>query len=61
MTLANAALLVAASQIDRLEWAAQMVGVDDRTAALIVRAWRMNREVKTMAQRLEPQVRRVSA
>ena len=59
MTLASAALLLAASQLDRLEWAAQMVGVDDRMAALAVRAWKCNREVRQMAQRLEPQIRRV--
>ena len=59
--MANAALLLAAEQSGRLEWAAQMVGVDDQMAARIVRAWRMNREVKTMAKRLEPQARRVSA
>ena len=58
MTLANAALLVAASQIDRLEWAARMVGVDDQMAARTIAAWKMNREVKAMAERLEPQIRR---
>ena len=58
VTLASAALLLAAQQSDRLGWAAQMVGVDDRMAARIIAAWRMNREVKAMAQRLEPQIRR---
>ena len=58
MTLASAALLLAASQLDRLEWAAQMVGVDDRMAARTIAAWKMNREVKAMAERLEPQIRR---
>lgn len=43
--MASAALLLAASQIDRLDWAAQMVGMDDRMAALAVRAWKCNREV----------------
>jgi len=56
--MANAALLLAASQLDRLEWAARMVGVDDRTAARTVSAWKMNREVKQMADRLEPQISR---
>ena len=58
--MANAALLLAAEQSGRLEWAAQMVGVDDQMAARIVRAWRCNREVKTMAERLEPQIRKVA-
>lgn len=58
MTKGNAALLVAASKLNRLDWAAQMVGVDDRMAALAVRAWKCNREVRQMAQRLEPQIRR---
>ena len=58
MTLASAALLLAASQIDRLDWAARMVGLDDRTAARTIAAWKMNREVKAMAERLEPQIRR---
>ena len=58
MTKGNAALLVAASQLDRLEWAARMVGMDDRMAARTVRAWKCNREVRQMAERLEPQIRR---
>ena len=58
MTLASAALLLAASQIDRLDWAARMVGVDDQMAARTIAAWKMNREVKAMAERLEPQIRR---
>ena len=58
VTLASAALLLAASQIDRLEWAARMVGVDDQMAALAVHAWRSNREVRQMARRLVPQIRR---
>ena len=56
--MASAALLLAASQVDRLTWAAQMVGVDDRMAARTIAAWRMNREVKAMAERLKPQVGR---
>ena len=60
MTMGNAALLLAASQVDRLEWAAQMVGVDDRMAARTIAAWRMNREVKEMAARMEPQIRKVA-
>ena len=60
MTLASAALLLAASQIDRLDWAARMVGLDDRTAARTIAAWKMNREVKAMAARLEPQIRKVA-
>jgi len=58
VTLASAALLLAASQVDRLDWAAQMVGIDNRMAARIIAAWKMNREVKAMADRLEPQIRR---
>jgi hypothetical protein len=60
VTMASAALLLAASQVDRLTWAAQMVGVDDRMAARTIAAWRMNREVKAMASRLEPQIRKVA-
>ena len=60
MTMASAALLLAASQIDRLDWAARMVGVDDRMAARTIAAWSMNREVKQMAERLEPQIRKVA-
>jgi len=60
VTLANAALLVAASQIDRLDWAARMVGVDDRMAARTIAAWRMNREVKAMVERLRPQIGKVA-
>ena len=60
MTMANAALLLAASQVDRLEWAARMVGVDDRMAARTIAAWKMNREVKEMAARMEPQIRKVA-
>ena len=60
MTMGNAALLLAASQVDRLTWAAQMVGVDDRMAARTIAAWRMNREVRQMAERLEPQIRKVA-
>jgi len=58
--MGNAALLLAASQVDRLDWAAQMVGIDDRMAARIIAAWRMNRDVKAMARRLEPQIRKVA-
>ena len=58
--MASAALLLAASQVDRLDWAAQMVGVDDRMAARTIAAWRMNREVKEMAARMEPQIRKVA-
>ena len=60
MTLASAALLLAASQIDRLDWAARMIGVDDQMAARTIAAWKMNREVKAMAARLEPQIRKVA-
>ena len=60
MTLASAALLLAASQLDRLDWAAQMVGVDDRMAARTIAAWKCNREVRQMAERLEPQIRKVA-
>ena len=60
VTMGNAALLLAASQVDRLDWAAQMVGIDDRMAARIIAAWRMNRDVKAMARRLEPQIRKVA-
>jgi hypothetical protein len=58
VTKGNAALLVAASKLNRLDWAAQMVGMDNRMAARTVRAWECNREVRQMAQRLEPQIRR---
>lgn len=58
MTLASAALLVAASQIDRLDWAASALGLSDKEAVRVIRCWRMNREVKVMARRLEPQIRR---
>ena len=60
MNMASAALLVAASKLNRLDWAAQMVGMDDRMAAQTVHAYRMDREVKVMVERLEPQVRRVA-
>ena len=58
MTMGNAALLLAAQQSDRLGWAAAALGIDEKQAARIIAAWRMNREVKAMAQRLEPQIRR---
>jgi len=60
VTLASAALLVAASQIDRLDWAARMVGISDRMAAQTVSAWKCNHDVKVMAKRLEPQIRKVA-
>ena len=60
MTLANAALLVAASQIDRLDWAASMLAMTDKEAVRAIRAWSMNREVKAMAARMEPQIRKVA-
>lgn len=58
--MASAALLLAASQVDRLEWAAQMVGLSDQMAARTIAAWKMNREVKEMAARMEPQIRKVA-
>ena len=58
MTLASAALLLAASQIDRLDWAASMLAMTDKEAVRAIRAWSMNREVKAMAERLKPQVGR---
>ena len=61
LNTASAALLVAAEEAGRLEWAARMVGLDVRTASRVVWAWRGNRGAKQMARRLEPQVRRVSA
>ena len=60
MTLANAALLLAASQIDRLDWAASALGLSDKEAVRAIGCWRMNREVKAMARRLEPQIRKVA-
>ena len=60
MTMANAALLLAASQLDRLEWAASALGLSDKEAVRVIRCWRMNREVKQMAERLEPQIRKVA-
>ena len=58
VTMGNAALLLAAQQQNRLGWAAQALGIDERMAARIIAAWRMNRDVKAMAERLEPQIRR---
>ena len=58
MTLASAALLLAAQQLDKLDWAASMLELSDKEAVRAIRAWQMNREVKAMAQRLEPQIRR---
>lgn len=58
MTMASAALLLAASQIDRLDWAASALGLTDKEAVRCIKAWQMNREVKQMAARLEPQIRR---
>ena len=60
MTLANAALLLAASQIDRLDWAASMLAMTDKEAVRAIKCWKMNREVKAMAARLEPQIRKVA-
>ncbi len=60
MTMASAALLLAASQIDRLDWAASALGLSDKEAVRAIRAWKMNREVKAMAARLEPQIRKVA-
>ena len=60
MTLASAALLLAAQQLDRLDWAARMVGVDDRMAARTIAAYKMNKEVKLYAERLQPQIRKVA-
>jgi len=60
VTLASAALLVAASQIDRLDWAASMLAMTDKEAVRAIRAWSMNREVKAMAARMEPQIRKVA-
>ena len=58
MNMASAALLLAASQLDRLDWAAQMLGINERMAAKTMSCWQMNREVKAMVARLEPQIRR---
>jgi len=60
VTLASAALLLAASQIDRLDWAASMLAMTDKEAVRAIRAWKMNREVKAMAARMEPQIRKVA-
>ena len=60
MTMGNAALLLAASQVDRLDWAASMLAMTDKEAVRAIRAWKMNREVKAMASRLEPQIRKVA-
>ena len=60
MTMASAALLLAASQLDRLEWAASALGLSDKEAVRCIKAWQMNREVKAMAERLEPQIRKVA-
>ena len=60
MTMASAALLLAASQVDRLDWAASMLAMTDKEAVRAIRAWKMNREVKAMAERLEPQIRKVA-
>ena len=60
MTLASAALLLTASQIDRLDWAASMLAMTDKEAVRAIRAWKMNREVKAMAARMEPQIRKVA-
>jgi len=57
--MGNAALLLAAQQQNRLGWAAQALGIDERMAARIIAAWKCNREVRQMAQRLEPQIRKV--
>ena len=58
MTLASAALLLAASQVDRLTWAASALGLSDKEAVRAIKCWQMNREVRQMAARLEPQIRR---
>jgi hypothetical protein len=60
MTLASAALLLAASQVDRLTWAASALGLSDKEAVRVIKCWKMNREVKAMAERLEPQIRKVA-
>ena len=60
MTMANAALLLAASQIDRLDWAASALGLSDKEAVRVIGCWRMNREVKAMAERLKPQIGKVA-
>ena len=60
MTMGNAALLLAASQVDRLTWAASMLELSDKEAVRVIGCWRMNREVKTMAARMEPQIRKVA-
>ncbi len=60
MNMASAALLLAASQLDRLDWAAQMLSIDEQMAAKTMSCWRMNREVRQMVQRLEPQIRKVA-
>ena len=58
--MANAALLLAASQIDRLDWAASALGLSDKEAVRVIGCWRMNREVKAMAERLKPQIGKVA-
>ena len=60
MTMGNAALLLAASQVDRLDWAASALGLSDKEAVRAIRAWKCNREVRQMAERLEPQIRKVA-
>ena len=60
MTMGNAALLLAAQQSNKLDWAASALGLDEKQAARVISAWRMNREVKQMARRLEPQIRKVA-
>jgi hypothetical protein len=58
--MASAALLLAASQVDRLTWAASALGLSDKEAVRVIKCWKMNREVKAMAERLEPQIRKVA-
>lgn len=60
MTMASAALLLAASQVDRLTWAASALGLSDKEAVRVIGCWRMNREVRQMAERLKPQIGKVA-
>ena len=60
MTMASAALLLAASQVDRLTWAASALGLSDKEAVRVIKCWKMNREVKAMAERLKPQIGKVA-
>jgi hypothetical protein len=60
VTMASAALLLAASQVDRLTWAASALGLSDKEAVRAIKCWNMNREVRQMAERLKPQIGKVA-